>query len=92
MNGVVRKEDVEHLLGFGITDKHFNLALECARRKQDYIYSLERCPAVLQDWYLVNLAEEYARSTAFSKFTMELYRTLLDMEKEHPVKTRVPYG
>lgn len=88
MNGVVSKEDVERLLGFGITDKHFNAALEYAKRKQEYIFNMERSPVVWQDWYLVKLAEEYARSTAFSLFTMELYRTLLDMEKEHPVKNR----
>lgn len=40
---------------------------------------------VLQHWYLVKLTEEYVRSLAFSKFTMDLCRTLQDMEKEHPI-------
>ena len=36
------------------------------------------------DWgYLVKLTEEYVRSLAFSKFTMDLCRALRDMEKEH---------
>ncbi len=47
-----------------------------------YAY-LERRPVVLEHWYLVKLTEEYVRSLAFSKFTMDLCRTLRDMEKEH---------
>ena len=40
-------------------------------------------PVVVQHWYLVKLTEEYVRSLAFSKFTMDLCRALRDMEKEH---------
>ncbi len=36
---------------------------------------------VLQHWYLVKLTEEYVRSLALSKFTMDLCSTLHDMEK-----------
>ena len=79
----VKKQEVEELLGFGITDEQLREALECARRKQEYIYQLEQRPVVLQHWYLVKLTEEYVRSLAFSKFTMDLCRTLRDMEKEH---------
>lgn len=79
----VKRQEVEELLGFGITDEQLREALECARRKQEYIYQLEQRPVVLQHWYLVKLTEEYVRSLAFSKFTMDLCRTLRDMEKEH---------
>lgn len=77
------KQEVEDLLGCEISDEQFQEALECAKRKQDYIYQREQRPAVLQRWYLVNLTEEYVRSLAFSKFTLDLSRTLMDMEKEH---------
>nr|WP_300807986.1 hypothetical protein [uncultured Acetatifactor sp.] len=79
----VKKQEVEELLGFAITDEQLREALECARRKQEYIYQRERRPVVLQHWYLVKLTEEYVRSLAFSKFTMDLCRALRDMEKEH---------
>ena len=79
----VKRQEVEELLGFGITDEQLREALECARHKQEYIYQLEKRPVVLQHWYLVKLTEEYVRSLAFSKFTMDLCRALRDMEKEH---------
>lgn len=84
----MKRPEVEELLGFGITDKQFREALECARRKQEYIYQRERRPVVLQHWYLVKLTEEYVRSFAFSKFTMDLCRTLRDMEKEHSANSQ----
>ncbi len=43
----VRKEEVQALLGFGISDEQFEEALGCARRKQQYIYSREVRPATL---------------------------------------------
>ena len=79
----VKRQEVEELLGFGITDEQLREALECVWRKQEYIYQRERRSVVLQHWYLVKLTEEYVRSLAFSKFTMDLCRTLRDMEKEH---------
>lgn len=82
---VVRKEEVEDLLGFSITDEQFSEALNHAKRKQAYIYDHEKRAIVLQHWYLVKLIEEYVNSLALSKFTMDLCRTLRDMEKEHPV-------
>lgn len=60
-------------------------AADYARHKQEYIYQREHRQVVLQHWYLVKLTEEYVRSLAFSKFTMDLCRTLQDMEKEHPI-------
>lgn len=81
--GEVRKEEVQELLGFDISDEQFEEALGCAQRKQRYIYSREARPVILQHWYLVKLTEEYVRSNAFSRFTMDLCRTLFDMEKEH---------
>lgn len=83
---MIKKQEVEELLKCRITDEQLREALECAQRKQEYIYQLERRPVVLQHWYLVKLTEEYVRSFAFSKFTMDLCRTLRDMEKEHSVK------
>lgn len=79
----VRKREVEELLGCEISDEQFQEALEYAERKQEYIYKRERRPVVLQHWYLVKLTEEYVRSLTFSHFTMDLCRTLRDMEKEH---------
>lgn len=77
------KQEVEELLGCSITEPMFKEALGYARRKQEYIYQMEKRPVVLQHWYLVKLVEEYVRSLAFSKLTMDLCRTLRDMEKEH---------
>lgn len=83
-----RKKEVEELLGCEITDEQFEEALKYARHKQEYIYQRERRQVVLQHWYLVKLTEEYARSLAFSKFTMDLCRTLRDMEKEHSIRNQ----
>ena len=82
----VRKEEVEEQLGYRITDKLFEEALNLAEHKQKYIYEQEQRAVVLQHWYLCKLTEEYARSLAFSKFTTDLCRTLCDMEKGHPIK------
>lgn len=79
----IKKEEVQELLGFGIPDEQFEEALVCARRKQQYIYSREERQVTLQRWYLIKLTEEHVRSNAFSRFTMDLCRTLFDMEKEH---------
>lgn len=86
MSEIVKKEEVEQLLGCRITDEQFEEALEYATRKQAYIYEREHQPVVLQHWYLVQLTEEYVRNLAFSKFTMDFCRVLRDMEKEHSVK------
>lgn len=86
MGEVVKKGEVEELLGCVITDEQFNEALEYAGRKQEYIYKGEHRAVVLQHWYLVKLTEEYVRSLALSKFTMDLCSALCDMEKEHSVK------
>lgn len=88
MSEAVKREEVEELLGYEITDEQFNEALQYAKRKQEYIYKRERRAVVLQRWYLAKLTEEYVRSLAFSKFTMDLCRTLRDMEKEHSVKNQ----
>ncbi len=84
MSEVIKKEEVEQLLRSKITEEQFKEALDYAKRKQAYIYNREQSPVVLQRWYLVKLTEEYVRSLAFSKFTMDLCRNLRDMEKEHP--------
>lgn len=79
----MEKREVEELLGCSISDSQFEEALRHARRKQKYIFRREHRSVVLQHWYLVKLTEEYVRSIAFSRFTMDLCRTLRDMEKEH---------
>ena len=86
MSEVVNKREVEELLGCVITDEQFNEALDYARRKQEYIYNRECRAVVLQHWYLVKLTEEYVRSLAFSKFTMDLYRKICNMEKERSIQ------
>ena len=83
MSDDVKKEEVEALLGYEITAQQFEEALKYARHKQEYIYQSEGRTVTLQQWYLVKLTEEYVRNLAFSKFTMDLCRTLSDMEKEH---------
>ena len=79
----VNKSEVEKLLGYQITDSQLEEALVYAKRKQEYLYRREQRAVVMQHWYLVKLTEEYVRSLAFSRFTMDLCRTLRDMEKEH---------
>ncbi len=79
----MEKREVEELLGCSITDSQFEEALVHAKRKQEYIYEHEKNSDVLQHWYLVKLTEEYVRSLAFSKFTVDLCWELRNMEKEH---------
>lgn len=88
MNKIVEREEVENLLQCQITNKQFEEALQYAKRKQKYIYKQEHRAVVLQHWYLVKLTEEYVRSLAFSKFTMDLCGIMHDMEKEHSVKNQ----
>lgn len=88
MSEKIKKEEVEELLGYEITDEQFQEALKYAERKQAYIYGLEKRQAVLQHWYLIKLTEAYVRSLAFSKLTVDLCRALRDMEKEHSVKNQ----
>lgn len=83
MCNIITKGEVEKLLGGEITDEQFNKALEYAKRKQNYMFKKEHNPKILQHGYLVKLTEEYVRSLAFSKFTMDLCSALRDMEKEH---------
>lgn len=83
MQGKVEKEEVQELLGFEITDEQFEEALGFAQRKQQHIYDREARPVTLQHWYLVKLTEEYVRSLAFSRYTLDLCRTKRNMEKEH---------
>lgn len=79
----VRREEVEELLGYEITEEDFADAFECAKRKQAYIFGREKRSVVLEHWYLVKLTGEYVESNAFSNFTMDLCRMIRDMEKEH---------
>lgn len=80
---IIKKEEVEEMLGCGITDVQFEEALKHARYKQEYLRQRERGEVVKQHWYLVKLTEEYVISLALSKFTMDLCQKHRDMEKEH---------
>lgn len=88
MSRNVIKMQVEELLEYRITDVQFTEAMKLAEQKQKCIYQQENRESVLQHWYLVKLTEEYVRSLALSKFTMDLCSTLHDMEKEHSVKNQ----
>lgn len=80
------KKEVEELLKVQITDHQFSNAYKCAVHKQQYIYQQEKRREVTEHWYLVELIKEYVISLAFQDFTMDLCRTLNNMEKEHPPK------
>ena len=79
----VRKSEVEKILGYEISTGDFERALASAKRKQQRIYDREHRAEVLEQWYLVKLTEEIVRANALSLFTLEIGRTLYDMEKEH---------
>lgn len=68
----ISKTRLETMLGGNITDSVFEEALNCARQKQAYIYQREKREEVLKSWYLLELMKEYIKSTALSKFTLEL--------------------
>ena len=78
------KMEVEQLLGCYITDEQYIEAFKYAKDKQEYIYKQERRAAVMQRWYLVKLIEEYVRSLAFSKLTMDLCKKCDDIKKSAP--------
>jgi len=84
----VTRSEVEEILCCKISNELFKRALKEAEHKQQYIYSQEHRSVVLQHWYLVKLTEEYVRSLAFSRFTMDLCSVLRDMEKEHSTKSQ----
>lgn len=82
------KIDVENILQANISDESYEQALEYAKRKQNYIYKMEKRPEVMQPWYLAQLTAEYVHSLAFSKFTMDLCEKLRNMEKSVPSEDR----
>ncbi|RKI90471.1 hypothetical protein D7V94_13670 [Parablautia intestinalis] len=84
----MEKKEVEELLKMEIPDSLFQRVLGYAERKQRYIYNQTQEQTVMQNWYLVKLAEEYVRSFAFSEFTMCVCRELKGMEKEHSAKSQ----
>ena len=66
------KREVELILQTDIPDAYYEKALIYAKRKQKYIYKMEKRPVVMQPWYLAQLTAEYVQSLVFSKFTMDL--------------------
>lgn len=84
------KRETKTIARTGIHDMAYKEALACAKKKQEYIYGQCHDPQVMQEWYLMGLVEEYAKSLAFSKFTLDLCRGLRDMEKERSAKARAP--
>lgn len=83
-----KKEELEELLGMQITEEQFEEALGYAKQKQIYIFQREKRLVVMKRRYLIKLTEEYIRNLAFSRFTMDLCRTLSYMEKEHSTKSQ----
>lgn len=79
----MEKREIEEMLNSSVSDKLFSEASGYARRKQQYIYDRDKNPVVLQEWYLKQLTAEQVISLSFSQFTMDLCRTMRDMEKEH---------
>ena len=56
------KREVELILQTNIPDAYYEKALIYAKRKQKYIYKMEKRPVVMQPWYLVQLTAEYVQS------------------------------
>ena len=83
MNGI-SKTELEAVLGSSITDSMFEEALNCARKKQAYIYQREKREEVLQGWYLLELTKECIKSITLSKFTMDLCREVFKTKEECP--------
>lgn len=82
------KREVELILQTNIPDAYYEKALIYAKRKQKYIYKMEKRPVVMQPWYLAQLTAEYVQSLVFSKFTMDLCEELRNMEKSVPSEDR----
>lgn len=81
MESVIRKREIEDLIGCGIADSQFSEALERAVTKQQRIYRKKRDDAVLQDQYLVRLVGECARDLVISRSMLFIYG-MVNMEKE----------
>lgn len=90
MQDKIKREEVEELLGYCITESQFLEALEYAKRKQEYIYKTTQRKVVLKQWYLIRLTMEYIRNLEFSRMTITLCQELDNMEKEHPNKKGTP--
>lgn len=77
----VRKEEVEKLLGYEISEENFEEALDHAKRKQKLLSKIDKRPVIMEHWYLIMLIKEYVEICAFSKFTVERCKRLIDIEK-----------
>lgn len=75
------KKEVEKLLGHDVTDGEFKEALEHARRKQELLSKIDKRPVITEHWYLITLIKEYIEICAFSRFTLERCKRLIDIEK-----------
>ncbi len=90
MQDKIKKEEVEELLGYCITESQFLEALEYAKRKQEYIYKTTQRKVVLKQWYLIRLTMEYVRNLEFSRMTITLCQELDHMKREYPKKKGTP--
>lgn len=90
MQDKMKKEEIEELLGYHITESQFLEALKYAKRKQEYIYKTTQRKVVLKQWYLIRLTMEYVKNLEFSRMTMQLCQELDHMKKEYPKKTGTP--
>lgn len=79
----IKKEEVERLLGYEVTDSDFDYALKQAKRKQNRIYALEKRAATKEPWYLAVLTSECLTDMAVMRYSWNLCRMHRDMEKEH---------
>lgn len=82
------KREVEGMIGSELSEDLRHTALTYAERKQQCIYEQCHDPVVMQEWYLSVLMEEFIKRNALSEMTINLCRTLRNMEKEHSAKSQ----
>lgn len=82
------KREVKGMIGSELPEDLRHAVLAYAERKQQCVYEQCHDPAVMQEWYLSVLMEEFIKRTALSEMTMNLCRALRNMEKEHSAKSQ----
>lgn len=78
--------------GHELMPEQIDMAIKSAKRKQQRIYAAEGKPYILDDWYLLTLAEEAVVERAFSDLTFalcEIKKEQLNANVNRPVST--PY-
>lgn len=67
----VTREEVENWMNDTVSEQMFELALEHARYKQNYLYEQTGRQVIMQRWYLIQLTAECACSLALTEYTQE---------------------